>query len=136
MRLLSTPRRSPRTGEWTTGHALLFIVTLAAKGNVTLAAQAAGMSRKSAYALKKRDPLFAAAWDAAVRAPRATGDQPKQGDRSQPQPPSTSSSEMRGPALRPGWDQKDRMFAGPGPGRRESVALARHLRLARIPTAR
>lgn len=56
MQLLSCPLRPRRPGEWTAGSAILFIVTLAAKGSVTLAARDAGMSRKSAYALRKRDP--------------------------------------------------------------------------------
>jgi hypothetical protein len=59
MQLFSGCLRPHRPGEWMAGSAILFIVTLAAKGSVTLAARAAGMSRKSAYALKKRDPLFA-----------------------------------------------------------------------------
>jgi hypothetical protein len=65
---VSQPRRPRRTGEWTSDKAVTFIVTLAATGSVTLAALRAGMSRKSAYALKGRDPAFTAAWIAAVRA--------------------------------------------------------------------
>ena len=67
--LLSRPRRPRRAGEWTAAKAVTFIVTLAAMRSVTLAARRAGMSRKSAYALKHRDPTFAVAWAAAVRAP-------------------------------------------------------------------
>lgn len=63
-------RRPPRAGEWSGAKTVTFIVTLAASANVTLAAARAGMSRKSAYALKHRDPAFAAAWDEAVRAKR------------------------------------------------------------------
>lgn len=69
--MLSRRRRPYRSGEWTPARAVTFIVTLAASGSVTLAARSAGMSRKSAYALKARDPAFAAAWRAAVKA-RAT----------------------------------------------------------------
>ena len=65
---LSHSRRPRRAGEWTEGKAVTFIVTLAAHRNVTLAAARADMSRKSAYALKRRDPAFCAAWDAAVAA--------------------------------------------------------------------
>lgn len=68
MRLLSQPRRTRRASEWTPGKAVTFIVTLAATRNVTLAARAAGMSRKSAYALKSRDSAFADAWGAATKA--------------------------------------------------------------------
>jgi hypothetical protein len=66
LQLLSRPRRPRRASEWTNGRAVTFIVTLAASRSVTLAARAAGMSRKSAYALKGRDPTFAAAWATAV----------------------------------------------------------------------
>ena len=71
-------RRPRRAGEWTEGKAVTFIVTLAAHRSVTLAAARAGMSRKSAYALKGRDSGFAAAWDAACVAGRP---QPRQGDK-------------------------------------------------------
>lgn len=76
MPILSRPRRPRRSGEWTETKAVTFIVTLAASQSVTLAARAAGISRKSAYALKSRDPAFAAAWTAAIAAgrPRREGD--------------------------------------------------------------
>jgi len=61
-------RRPRRAGEWTGDKPVTFIVTLAASDNVTLAAARAGMSRKSAYELKRRDPAFAAAWNKAVQA--------------------------------------------------------------------
>jgi hypothetical protein len=66
--LLSRPRRPRRSGEWTSDRAVTFIVTLAATRSVTLAARGAGMSRKSAYALRARDAAFAAAWTAAANA--------------------------------------------------------------------
>jgi hypothetical protein len=75
---LSKPRPARRSGEWTSELAVTFIVTLAATHSVTLAARAAAMSRKSAYALKSRDPAFAAAWTAAMN---ATGKRPTQGDK-------------------------------------------------------
>ncbi len=68
MPFLSRNRRPRRFGEWTSEHAFTFIVTLAATGSVTLAARRAGMSRKSAYALRTRDPAFAYGWAAAMRA--------------------------------------------------------------------
>ena len=68
MDLLSRPRRPRRPHEWNAGNAVTFIVTLAASGSVTLAARASGMSRKSAYALRKRDAAFAASWNAALNA--------------------------------------------------------------------
>ena len=62
--------RQQRRHEWSDERIVTFIVTLAAQRNVTLAACRAGMSRKSAYALKQRDPVFASAWMAALRADR------------------------------------------------------------------
>ena len=69
---LARTRRPRRAGEWTEGKAATFVVTLAVSRSVTLAASRAGMSRKSAYALKRRDTGFAAAWIAAL----ATGEEP------------------------------------------------------------
>jgi hypothetical protein len=67
---LAIPRlptqRQRRKGEWTEQKAVTFIVALATRGNVTLAARLAGMSRKAAYALRRRDNGFAKAWDAAL----------------------------------------------------------------------
>lgn len=65
---LAQTRRARRVREWTEAKAVTFIVTLAASRSVTLAAARAGMSRKSAYALKRRDARFAAAWKAALAA--------------------------------------------------------------------
>ena len=64
--LSSPPRRRRRSHEWDAGKAVTFIVTLAATRSVTLAAREAGMSRKSAYALRDRDTAFAKAWAAAL----------------------------------------------------------------------
>lgn len=80
MHLLSRARRPRRAGEWTAATAVTFIVTLAATGSVTLAARAAGMSRKAAYALKQRDPAFAFAWAAATQASRVPG---RKGDKAE-----------------------------------------------------
>ena len=65
---LSRPRRPARPNEWTRGKVVAFIVTLAATRSVTFAAREAGMSRKSAYALRSRDSAFAAAWTQALNA--------------------------------------------------------------------
>jgi hypothetical protein len=78
LQLLSRPRRPVRSGEWTSAKAVTFIVTLAATRSVTLAARASGISRKSAYALKSRDPAFAAAWTAARNAGAAAS---REGDK-------------------------------------------------------
>lgn len=78
-----TPQRFRRDG-WTPARQLAFLGALARTRSVTRAAAAAGMSRESAYRLRKRDPggLFAAAWDRVLStpAPRA----PKGHRRSKP----------------------------------------------------
>jgi len=105
--LLSRPLRPRRNGEWSGSNALTFIVTLAAHRSVTLAAREAGMSRKSAYALKARDPAFAAAWDEALKNARNArqGDEVQevhnprtslsQGDKVRRTAPSKSSTQLR-----------------------------------------
>ncbi len=44
----------------------VFLDSLALGGNVRQAAEAAGGTHDSAYALRRRDPAFAEGWDAAV----------------------------------------------------------------------
>ena len=79
---LAHPRRSGRAGKWTKSKAVTFIVTLAATRTVTLAARSAGMSRKAAYALRARDPLFAAGWREALKAGGSeVAQKPVQGDK-------------------------------------------------------
>jgi hypothetical protein len=78
LHILSKPHLPRRAGEWTANKAVTFIVTLAATSSVTLAASQAGMSRKSAYALKSRDPAFAAAWALAMK---ALAIRPRQGNK-------------------------------------------------------
>lgn len=105
MSFLSRPRRPRRAGEWSSERAVTFIVTLAATRSVTLAARAAGMSRKSAYALRDRDPAFASAWSAAALAafPRPVqGDKVDKADRPPSPPPEgnrPASRACRGPTL-------------------------------------
>ena len=57
--------QSFRRDGWTPGRQLAFLDTLARTRCVTRAAAAAGMSRESAYRLRRRPSaaLFAAAWD-------------------------------------------------------------------------
>lgn len=71
--------RPRRAHEWSHAKTVTFIVTLAATRNVTLAARAAGMSRKAAYALKSRDSAFADAWAQAL-AVRRKGNEVDEGD--------------------------------------------------------
>lgn len=68
------PARSRRDG-WTAERQRSFIAALARTGRVGKAAAAAGMSRESAYRLRRREGAqgFAAAWDSIVAArPRGT----------------------------------------------------------------
>lgn len=124
MNLLSSPRRRHRSHEWTGAKAVTFIVTLAATGNVTLAARAAGMSRKSAYALESRDPGFAAAWQSALdaRRRRRQGDKVGEAD-TPPAPPGQGDSAI--PAAGPN------SATGPRPDRALHEA-ARDLFFARL----
>lgn len=58
----------PRRDGWTVDRQIAFIETLAETGRVTMAAQAAGMSTRSAYKLAARVDAgdFAEAWDVAM----------------------------------------------------------------------
>ena len=60
-------RRRPRLDGWTEEKMRRFIETLADTGQVSLAAKAVGMSRESAYKLRRspHGAAFARAWDAA-----------------------------------------------------------------------
>ena len=59
------PEPSRKAGGWSAARQRLYIETLAETGSVHLAARTAGLSARSAYALRVRSPGFAAAWDAA-----------------------------------------------------------------------
>jgi hypothetical protein len=74
MKHLLPPSRSDRrirADGWTHSRRVTFCVTLAASGSVTFAAASAGLSRKSAYALKKRDAAFASLWNRSLSAAMA-----------------------------------------------------------------
>lgn len=58
-----------------------FLCALDATGSVGVAAQAAGMSRQSAYRLRTRRADFAALWDMAERAGRGFAPKAAQDDR-------------------------------------------------------
>ena len=84
MRTRSTPhRRAPADGS-TDRKRVGFIVTLAASGSVTFAAASAGLSRKSAYALKKRDCAFASLWKCALEAGESLRPGGSKGDTANP----------------------------------------------------
>jgi hypothetical protein len=59
------PEPSRKVGGWNAVRQRLYIETLAETGSVHLSAKAAGLSARSAYALRVRSPAFSAAWDAA-----------------------------------------------------------------------
>ena len=56
---------SRKVAGWSAVRQRIFIETLAETGSVHVAAQAAGLSARSSYALRLRSPAFSAAWDAA-----------------------------------------------------------------------
>jgi transposase-like protein len=76
---MSTPRPDKSalpdpSYHWTTLKARVFLGALADLGRVSEAARAVGMSRNSAYRLRRRlgdDSLFARAWDKAQETGRA-----------------------------------------------------------------
>ena len=59
------PSRRIYAPGWSADRQRLYIETLAETGSVHLSAKAAGLSARSAYALRVRSPAFSAAWDAA-----------------------------------------------------------------------
>jgi hypothetical protein len=59
-----------RIDGWTPFARRLFLDALADHGKVEVACSFTGMTRQSAYALRARDPLFAAGWDAACELAR------------------------------------------------------------------
>jgi len=59
------PSRRVYAAGWNATRQRLYIETLAETGSVHLSAKAAGLSARSAYALRVRSPAFSAAWDAA-----------------------------------------------------------------------
>lgn len=72
---MPTPPTSPAAGPgtpappargWTPERKAGFLDHLAARGNVRLACAQVGLSAEAAYRLRRRDPLFARAWAAAL----------------------------------------------------------------------
>ena len=59
------PEPSRKTGGWSADRQRLFIETLAETGSVHMASRTAGLSARSAYALRIRSAPFATAWDTA-----------------------------------------------------------------------
>lgn len=59
-------RRKVRRDSWTRKKRATFLDEVEASCNVTRACRAAGVSRDAAYELRRRDPVFAAAWSKAL----------------------------------------------------------------------
>jgi len=60
---------------WTGEVKVLFLDCLSQRGNVRLACRAVGLSAETAYRQRRRDPLFARAWAAAMVLARRVGEQ-------------------------------------------------------------
>ena len=73
MQSIETPRspRTPRRDGWTLARRAQFLEHLAAGLDVKRACARLGLSREGAYRLRRRDPAFARAWDAALAERRA-----------------------------------------------------------------
>lgn len=65
-RNVALQRRTARRDSWTKTKRDAFLAELEASCNVTRACHAAGLGKDAAYRLRKRDPVFAAAWTAAL----------------------------------------------------------------------
>lgn len=70
----AAPVAAPAHG-WTPERKTLFLDRLAAHGNARAACRAVGLSPEAAYRLRRRDPLFARAWAAAILLARENGTQ-------------------------------------------------------------
>jgi len=75
MDLHNTPTRAVRHDGWTPERRGRFLDCLAGEGNVQLACRAVGLSPEAAYRLKRREPLFARAWAAALLLARDASEQ-------------------------------------------------------------
>ncbi|WP_294174638.1 hypothetical protein [uncultured Sphingomonas sp.] len=62
--------RATRMGGWTPFNRRLFLDILADTGKVSHACECVDLSKQSAYALRARDPVFAAGWNAAAELAR------------------------------------------------------------------
>ncbi len=67
------PLAPPRCNGWTPDRQRVFLALLAEHGNVDMAARAVGMSKRGAYAFRRRAAgrSFALGWDAAIKVARA-----------------------------------------------------------------
>lgn len=63
-RIIAAP--VPVAERWTAERRATFLAALAELANVAAAARVAGVPERSPYNLKRKDPAFAAAWEAAI----------------------------------------------------------------------
>ena len=66
--------RPIRYDGWTLVRRRRFLELLGAGFDVRRACAGVGLSRQAAYTLRRRDPVFARAWDEALRSARAADD--------------------------------------------------------------
>ena len=64
-----------RHDGWSAARRVRFLDALARHGNVRVAAGAVGLAHQTAYRLRRRDPTFAAGWDAALVLARDVAEQ-------------------------------------------------------------
>ena len=58
---------SPRRDGWTAARRTAFLECLCEKADISGACARVGLSRQAAYQLRRRDPVFALAWDVALQ---------------------------------------------------------------------
>jgi len=63
----ATMRAAPRRDGWTLKRRLEFLECLSETPDVARACARVGLSRQAAYKLRRRDPVFALAWDVALQ---------------------------------------------------------------------
>ena len=61
------PALRSRRGGWSPRRQADFLGFLAETGSVLAACERVGLSREAAYKLRRRDPVFALAWDVALQ---------------------------------------------------------------------
>lgn len=57
----------PRRDGWTVERRAAFLECLCEKADISRACARVGLSRQAAYKLRRRDPVFALAWDVALQ---------------------------------------------------------------------
>ena len=91
--------------RWNADKLVTFILALAVSGTVTFAAAAVGRSRRSAYALRRRNAGFARLWDQALAAARTARAAAARGQR-KTAPKGNEVDEVEDPPIRHGQGNK------------------------------